>query len=59
VDTKSVNNTTLLHFLEKTISKHFAEMAAFLDELEKPADAYRGLFDMSHMYTVRLTHPTQ
>lgn len=42
VDTKSVNNTTLLHFLEKTVSKHFPEMEDFLDELEKPAEAYRG-----------------
>lgn len=42
VDTKSVNNTTLLHFLEKTVSKHFVEMEAFIDELEKPAEAYRG-----------------
>lgn len=41
VDTKSVNNTTLLHFLEKTVSKHFPEMEKFLDELEKPAEAYR------------------
>lgn len=41
VDTKSVNNTTLLHFLERTISKHFPEMEDFLDELEKPAEAYR------------------
>jgi cytokinesis protein len=41
VDTKSVNNTTLLHFLEKTVSKHFPEMGSFLDELEKPAEAYR------------------
>ncbi|KAG2020617.1 cytokinesis protein sepA [Coprinopsis cinerea AmutBmut pab1-1] len=41
VDTKSVNNTTLLHFLEKTVSKHFPEMEEFLDELEKPAEAYR------------------
>ncbi|KAL5511448.1 hypothetical protein ACEPAH_4664 [Sanghuangporus vaninii] len=41
VDTKSLNNTTLLHFLEKTVSQHFPEMADFLNELEKPADAYR------------------
>ncbi|CAE6358045.1 unnamed protein product [Rhizoctonia solani] len=41
VDTKSVNNTTLLHFLEKTVSKHFPEMATFLDELQKPEEAYR------------------
>ncbi|EJD02078.1 uncharacterized protein FOMMEDRAFT_87486 [Fomitiporia mediterranea MF3/22] len=46
VDTKSLNNTTLLHFLERTVSQHFPEMAAFLDELEKPADAYRGLFNL-------------
>ena len=42
VDTKSVNNTTLLHFLERTVGKHFAPMEEFLDELEKPAEAYRG-----------------
>jgi cytokinesis protein len=42
VDTKSINNTTLLHFLEKTVSKHFPEMEVFLDELAKPAEAYRG-----------------
>jgi cytokinesis protein len=37
-----MNNTTLLHFLERTIAKHFPEMEVFLDELEKPADAHRG-----------------
>ena len=42
VDTKSLNNTTLLHFVEKTVQNHFPEIAAFLDELEKPAEAYRG-----------------
>ena len=42
VDTKSTNNTTLLHFVEKTVSQHFPEIAKFVDELEKPADAYRG-----------------
>lgn len=42
VDTKSVNNTTLLHFLERTVAKHFPEMEAFIDELEKPAEAHRG-----------------
>lgn len=41
VDTKSVNNTTLLHFMERTVSSHFPEMEAFLEELAKPADAYR------------------
>jgi len=42
VDTKSVNNTTLLHFLEKTVSKHFPNIEEFLDELDRPAEAYRG-----------------
>ncbi|KAI6094051.1 hypothetical protein EDD16DRAFT_1529492, partial [Pisolithus croceorrhizus] len=41
VDTKSVNNTTLLHFLERTIHKHFPHMDEFLDELSKPSEAYR------------------
>ncbi|KAJ8586808.1 actin-binding FH2, partial [Rhizopogon salebrosus TDB-379] len=41
VDTKSVNNITLLHFLERTIHKHFPSMDEFLDELAKPAEAYR------------------
>ncbi len=42
VDTKSLHNTTLLHFLERTVSKHFPEMEGFLDELNAPAEAYRG-----------------
>jgi cytokinesis protein len=42
VDTKSVNNTTLLHFLERTVSRYFPEMEGFLEELAKPAEAYRG-----------------
>ncbi|KAI0033270.1 hypothetical protein K488DRAFT_85106 [Vararia minispora EC-137] len=41
VDTKSVNNTTLLHFLERTVAKHFAHLEEFSDELSKPAEAYR------------------
>ncbi|KAH8980827.1 hypothetical protein EDB86DRAFT_505043 [Lactarius hatsudake] len=41
VDTKSVNNTTLLHFLERTVAKHFLSMEVFLDELSAPAEAYR------------------
>lgn len=41
VDTKSVNNTTLLHFLERTVSKHFPDMEEFLEELSRPAEAYR------------------
>lgn len=42
MDTKSVNNTTLLHFLERTVAKHFPHMEDFLEELNKPAEAYRG-----------------
>ena len=42
VDTKSLHNTTLLHFLERTVSKHFPDMEHFLDELAAPAEAYRG-----------------
>jgi cytokinesis protein len=38
-----VNNTTLLHFLERTVTKHFPEMEHFLDELERPAETYRGM----------------
>ncbi|KAH0830475.1 hypothetical protein J3R83DRAFT_1923 [Lanmaoa asiatica] len=41
VDTKSVNNTTLLHFLERTVHRHFPSMEEFLEELNKPAEAYR------------------
>ncbi|KAJ3474158.1 hypothetical protein NLI96_g12622 [Meripilus lineatus] len=41
VDTKSLHNTTLLHFLERTVAKHFPEIEGFLDELSAPAEAYR------------------
>ncbi|KAJ7632366.1 hypothetical protein FB45DRAFT_912263 [Roridomyces roridus] len=41
VDTKSVNNTTLLHFLERTVAKNFPDMEDFLEELSKPSEAYR------------------
>lgn len=41
VDTKSMNNTTLLHFLERTVAKHFPEIEQFVEELAKPAEAYR------------------
>ena len=44
VDTKSVNNTTLLHFLERTVAKHFPDMEEFVEELSAPAEAYRGMF---------------
>ena len=43
VDTKSSNNMTLLHFLERTVCKHFPSMETFLDELNAPAEAYRGM----------------
>lgn len=41
VDTKSMNNTTLLHFLERTVAKHFPDIEQFVEELAKPAEAYR------------------
>lgn len=44
VDTKSVNNTTLLHFLERTVHKHFPGMEELLEELNRPAEAYRGSY---------------
>lgn len=47
VDTKSVNNTTLLHFLERTVAKHFPDMETFMEELEKPAEAYRGVYQLT------------
>ena len=45
VDTKSVNNTTLLHFLERTVSKYFPDMEEFLEELNRPSEAYRGTIE--------------
>ncbi|TIB07010.1 hypothetical protein E3P89_04075 [Wallemia ichthyophaga] len=41
VDTKSTNGTTLVHFLERTVAKQFTDMELFIDELSKPAEAYR------------------
>ncbi|CDS00429.1 hypothetical protein [Sporisorium scitamineum] len=41
VDTKASDGTTLLHFIERTISKCFPEVEAFMDELELPAEACR------------------
>lgn len=46
-DTKSSNSTTLVHFLERTVAKHFPEMEAFIDELAAPADAYRSQSSLS------------
>jgi len=40
-----VNNTTLLHFLERTASKHFPDMEEFLEELNRPSEAYRGIVE--------------
>lgn len=37
-----MNNTTLLHFLERTVSKYFPDMEEFLEELNRPSEAYRG-----------------
>ena len=41
VDTKASDGTTLLHFIERTISKCFPEVEAFMEELELPAEACR------------------
>ncbi|KAJ3526821.1 hypothetical protein NM688_g8213 [Phlebia brevispora] len=52
VDTKSLHNTTLLHFLERTVSKHFPDMEEFLTELQAPAEAYRvNLLDVRKSLT--------
>lgn len=52
VDTKSSNSMTLLHFLERTVSKHFPSMETFLDELQAPAEAYRvNLLDVRKTLT--------
>ena len=42
-----MNNTTLLHFLERTVSKHFPDMEEFLEELSRPSEAYRGAVERS------------
>jgi cytokinesis protein len=41
VDTKAGDGTTLLHFVERTISRCFPETEAFLEELDKPSEACR------------------
>ena len=56
VDTKSVNNTTLLHFLERTVHKHFPDMEEFLEELNKPAEAYRGSIRTYLTQTSNISH---
>lgn len=56
VDTKSVNNTTLLHFLERTVHKHFPDMEEFLEELNKPAEAYRGSVQTQLTQTSNISH---
>lgn len=56
VDTKSVNNTTLLHFLERTVHKHFPDMVEFLEELNKPAEAYRGSHGIHHTQSSNIPH---
>jgi cytokinesis protein len=49
VDTKATDGTTLLHFVERTISKCFPEVEEFLDELQKPSEACRGEWRQSVM----------
>ncbi|CAO1620396.1 unnamed protein product [Parajaminaea phylloscopi] len=41
VDTKASDGTTLLHFVERTVSKAFPEVEGFLDELDAPSEACR------------------
>lgn len=49
VDTKSANNMTLLHFLERTVSKHFPDIQQFVSELSAPAEAYRGSWSLASL----------
>ncbi|KDN38137.1 actin-binding FH2, partial [Tilletiaria anomala UBC 951] len=41
VDTKASDGTTLLHFVERTVSKCFPEIESFLEELDAPSEACR------------------
>lgn len=50
-----MNGQNLLHFLEKTISQHFPHIEGFLDELERPAEAYRGGFRLGRSAFQQLT----
>lgn len=58
VDTKSSNGLNLLHFLERTISQHFPDILEFRKELEKPAEAYRGMSPLHFRWTL-LTPPSE
>jgi len=44
VDTKSSqsSNRTLLHFTAKTVSQTMPDTESFLEELSKPAEAFKG-----------------
>ena len=49
VDTKAGDGTTLLHFVERTVSQHFPELDGFTDELHAATEACRvQLLDLKH-----------
>ncbi|KAI8997464.1 hypothetical protein BDB01DRAFT_857818 [Pilobolus umbonatus] len=45
IDTKSTNNSTLLHFLVETVDKSFPKTGEFLDELKYCEEASKGRRD--------------
>lgn len=46
IETKAQDGTTLLHFLQRTVHSLFPETEAFLEELDAPAAACRGMFNL-------------
>lgn len=49
VDTKASDGTTLLHFVERTVSRCFPDLEGFVDELAGATEACRvQLFDLKH-----------
>lgn len=59
VDTKASDGTTLLHFVQRCVSKCFPDTEAFLEELDAPAEASRGMLPASAALPLasRLGHP--
>lgn len=49
VDTKAADGTTLLHFVERTVSSRFPELEGFIDEISLATEACRvQLLDLKH-----------
>ena len=49
VDTKAADGTTLLHFVERTVTRCFPELEGFVDELSAATEACRvQLLDLKH-----------